>query len=132
MSNNFHSSSPIFRVNSLTRSLAYYNDQLGFKTDWVHEDNFASVSRGQANIMLCQGDQGAGRAWIYIGVGDAEALYEEYRKNGAVIRQKPTNFSWALEMQVQGPDGNVIRFGSDPKKNWPTGPWLDMNGKEWK
>jgi catechol 2,3-dioxygenase-like lactoylglutathione lyase family enzyme len=132
MSNNFHPSSPIFRVTSLTKSLDYYNDQLGFKTDWIHEDNFASVSRGQANIMLCQGDQGAGRAWIYIGIGDTEALYEEYLKKGAVIRQKPTNFSWALEMQVQDPDGNVIRFGSDPKKNRPTGPWLDMNGKEWK
>jgi predicted enzyme related to lactoylglutathione lyase len=129
---NFHHSSPIFRVDSLKRSLDYYTIQLGFMVDWIYEESFASVSRGQANIMLCQGDQGLGKAWIYIGVGDAELLYEEYNKSGAIIRQKPTNFSWALEIQVEDPDKNVIRFGSEPKRNMPFGPWMDMNGKLWK
>jgi hypothetical protein len=27
----------------------------------------------------------------------------------------PTNFPWALEMQVKDPDGNVLRIGSEPK-----------------
>jgi len=25
-----------------------------------------------------------------------------------------TNHSWALEFQVEDPDGNVLRFGSEP------------------
>ena len=25
----------------------------------------------------------------------------------------PTNFSWALEMHVEDPDGNVLRLGSE-------------------
>ena len=82
--------------------------------------------------MLCEGDQGQGKAWVYIGVGDTEFLHEEYKLSNAVIRQQPTNFSWALEMQVEDIDGNVIRFGSEPKKDMPFGPWLDMNGRLWK
>jgi len=27
---------------------------------------------------------------------------------------EPTNFPWAKEMHVEDPDGNVIRFGSEP------------------
>ena len=132
MSINFHHSSPIFRVSELDKSIDYYQNKLGFSVDWIHEKTFASVLRDRANIMLCEGDQGQGKAWIYIGIGDTERLFEEYKLSGAIIRQEPTNFSWALEMQIEDIDGNVIRFGSDPKKNVPYGPWLDMNGKIWK
>lgn len=118
---NFHPTSPIFRVSNLAKSVAYYESKLGFKVDWTHEDNFASMSRGQANLLLCQGDQGKGEAWVYIGVGDSEMLFKEFKMKGAKIRQGPTNFSWALEMQVEDLDGNVIRFGSDPKSDVPFG-----------
>jgi len=128
---NFHPASPILRVENLALSLEYYQNQLGFTIDWVYEEIFASVSRGPANIMLSQGDQGLGRAWLYIGIGDADLLYEEYGESGAKVRQPPTNFSWAYEMQVEDLDGNVIRFGADPKDNIPYGPWLDMEGKLW-
>lgn len=128
----FHHASPILRVADLYESIRYFEKQLGFATDWIHEDRTASVSRKNANIMLSTGDQGAGKAWVYIGVGDVEKLFEEYSKSGAIIRQKPTNFSWALELQVEDPDGNVIRFGSDPKEDLPYGPWLDMHGNLWK
>jgi hypothetical protein len=43
----------------------------------------------------------------------------------------PTNHAWALEMQVLDPDGNVLRFGSDPKPDEPLGSWMDMEGKLW-
>jgi hypothetical protein len=34
---------------------------------------------------------------------------------GVAIRMPLTNHSWALEFQVEDPDGNVIRFSSEPK-----------------
>jgi hypothetical protein len=34
-------------------------------------------------------------------------------------------------MQVEDPDGNVLRFGSDPRKGEPEGPFLDMYGDRW-
>jgi len=32
---------------------------------------------------------------------------------GVPIRMPPTNFSWAVEMQIEDPDRNVLRLGSE-------------------
>jgi hypothetical protein len=64
-------------------------------------------------------------------VNDVDAVHEECRQRGAIIRQPPTNFSWACEMQVADLDRNVLRIGSDPKPNQAFGPWLDMEGRSW-
>jgi hypothetical protein len=82
--------------------------------DWGG-DGFTSVNRDQAGIYLCHGDQGRGGAWIWIGVEDAEKLHDELKARGVTIRMPLTNHPWALEFQVEDPDGNVIRFGSEPK-----------------
>jgi hypothetical protein len=109
----------------------YYVRALGFKVRW-HGDFFASVSRGKTHIFLSMGDQGHPGAWVWIGVSDSEALLEECRKSGAKIRHLPANFPWALEMQVEDLDGNILRMGSEPKEDQPaTGEWLDMYGQRW-
>ncbi len=120
---------PIFRVQSIPDSIEYYVNKLGFKVDF-HEI-IASVSRGRCGIFLVEGDQGNFGTWIWVGVDDCERVYEEYRSKGARIRQPPTNFPWALEIQVEDLDGNVLRLGSEPKPAQPFGPWLDMRGDLW-
>ena len=90
-----------------------------------------SVSRDRCCIFLCEGDQGNPGTWAWIGIGDADALFEEYRGTGAKVRHPPTNYPWAYEMQVADPDGNVLRLGSDPKVGEPFGPWRDMRGDLW-
>jgi catechol 2,3-dioxygenase-like lactoylglutathione lyase family enzyme len=122
---------PIFRVAQLDPSIQYYVERLGFHLDWKHESLFASVTRGHCTIFLSEGDQGHSGTWTWIGVSDAEMLAEELRTTGATIRHPPTNYSWAYEMQVQDPDGNVLRFGSDPKADEPFGEFLDMEGRLW-
>ncbi len=126
---------PILRVESVPKSLDYYVQVLGFKKDWDFPEGqapfFASVSRGKCHIFLSEGDQGNPGTWIWVGVEDAEALLNEYRARGAKIRHPPTNYPWAYEMQVEDLDGNVLRLGSEPKKNEPLGEWLDMYGKTW-
>ncbi len=126
-----HRATPIFRVRDLESSLACYQTVLGFAVDWKSDGIFASVSRDDATVFLCQGDQGHLGAWAWIGVADAAALHEELTKRGARIRNPPTNYFWALEMQVEDVDGNVIRFGSDALPDRPYGAWLDMNGTRW-
>jgi catechol 2,3-dioxygenase-like lactoylglutathione lyase family enzyme len=106
-------SQPILRVEDMKRSLDFYIGLLGFENDWGGDD-FTSVSRDNAAIYLSEGDQGDGRAWIWIGAEDVQKLHDEFAGRGVKIRMPPTNFPWALEMQVEDPDGNVIRFGSDP------------------
>ena len=124
----FEGVSPILRVADLAASLTYYVDILGFKIDW-QAPGIACVSRDRCSIFLCEGDQGHPGAWVWIGVSDAAVLHSDYQQLGAIIRVPPTNYPWALEMHVEDPDGNVLRFGSEPRENEPFGEWLDMRGK---
>lgn len=122
---------PVFCVASVKASLEYYVNALGFRLNWEAAGGFASVSRDRCTIFLCEKDQGHPGAWTWVGVGDADALHEEFRGRRARIRHAPTNYSWAYEMQVEDPDGNVLRFGSDTKQGEPFGPFLDMQGRLW-
>jgi predicted enzyme related to lactoylglutathione lyase len=111
----FENSQPILRVESIETSLRFYVGLLGFRhADWGSRD-FTCITRDSAVIYLCRGDQGRGGAWVWIGVDDAQKLHDALKARGVAIRMPLTNHSWALEFQVEDPDGNVIRFGSEPK-----------------
>jgi catechol 2,3-dioxygenase-like lactoylglutathione lyase family enzyme len=128
----FEGVTPILRVADTAASIHYYVTALGFDLDWQDPRvGFASVSRGKCHLFLCRGNQGHPGSWIWVGVGDADALLQEYRSSGAKIRHLPTNYPWAYEMQMEDLDGNVLRLGSEPKENEPTGEWLDMHGRRW-
>ena len=106
---------PILRVRSLTESLRFYVDVLGFETEWGGEEGstMASVGRDGRSIMLCEGAQGQPGTWVWIGVDDIRPLYDRLSRRGAKIRQAPESRPWAYEMQVEDPDGHVLRFGSE-------------------
>jgi hypothetical protein len=70
--------------------------------------------------------------WIWIGVEDVRALHEQFVQAGVRIRNPPNNFAWALEMQVEDLDGNVLRMGSDTEKDQPLGVFLDADGVRWR
>lgn len=108
---------PILRVEDMQVSVRYYVDVLGFEQAAWGTDDFTYVGRDGRGIYLCRGGQGHAGAWVWVGVGDVRALYRAYKERGAIIRQEPTNRPWALEMQIQDPDGNVLRFGSDPEEH---------------
>lgn len=119
----FECSDPILRVENMQASLRFYVDLLGFENaSWGSED-FTNVSRDGAGIYLCRRDQGRGGAWVWMGVGDVEKLHEEYKGRGVTIRLPPTNYLWALEMQIEDPDGNVLRMGSDSRNDRPVENW---------
>ncbi len=126
MSTNSHSAGvecviPILRVASLTASIRYYVDVLGFQVDWGDgpESEMASVSCDRGSIMLCQGGQGHPGTWVWIGVEDIEPLLAQFTARGAHVIQPPTNYYWAYEFRIADPDGHVLRFGSAPKTDWP-------------
>lgn len=121
---------PVLSVRNLAASIDCYVRVLGFKVAW-QTPQFACVLRDKCNIFLCEGDQGNPGGWVWIGVSDADALLKEYRSSGAKVRHLPTNYPWAYEMQVEDIDGNVLRLGSEPKKDQPTGDWFDMRGQRW-
>jgi len=127
---------PVLRVESVVASVDYYTRALGFQVNFKFPNEsaplFASISRGSCDLFLSEGDQGNPGSWVWIDGVEVEKVYEEFRASGARIRNPPTNYEWALEMQVEDLDGNVLRIGSDPKKNEPIGDWLDMHGVRWR
>jgi predicted enzyme related to lactoylglutathione lyase len=110
----FEHAEPILRVKDMARSVRYYTEVLGFTNAAWGGDEFTRVTRGGAGIYLASGDPGSEGSWVWIGVSDVPALFEEYTARGATIPQPPLNFSWACEMEVLDPDGHVLRFGSEP------------------
>jgi hypothetical protein len=56
---------------------------------------------------------------VWIGCDDVQAVFDEIKSKGAIIHQPLTNYSWALELRVRDPDGHVLRFGSDAKRDQP-------------
>jgi predicted enzyme related to lactoylglutathione lyase len=112
----FEGSQAILRVEDMEASLRFYVGVLGFENANWGTDEFTSVSRDNAAIYLCRRDQGRGGAWVWVGVEDVRELHRQYKARGVKIRMPPTNYPWALEMQIEDPDGNVLRIGSEPLK----------------
>jgi catechol 2,3-dioxygenase-like lactoylglutathione lyase family enzyme len=111
----FETSNPILRVEDMQIALEFYVSKLGFtNAPWGNND-FTCVTRDRAGLYLSRGDHGRGEAWCWIGVEDTLRLHQEFKVRGVEILMPPRKYSWALEMHVADPDGNVLRFASDPK-----------------
>lgn len=114
--NRFECAIPILNVRSFAVSMDYYVGKLGFtkKWDWGNPPTFGSVTRGNVEIFLCEGGQGQAGTWMSIFMDDVDALHEEYKASGAIIRMPPTNMPWGTrEMNVADLDGHRFRMGSD-------------------
>ena len=114
--NEFEGAVPILNVKDLSASMDYYVNKLGFEKKWIAEaSKFASIGRGKVTIFLCEGAQGHPGTWMSIFMRDVDALYEEYQKSGAIIREPPMNFPWEhREMLVEDLDGHRLRMSGEP------------------
>ncbi len=98
----------------------FYIYMLGFKEAAWGDEHFTSVNRGKSGIYLCRGGQGNPGTWVWVGFdGDIFRLHEDLKARGVIIRQPPVNYSWALEMHIEDPDGHILRFGTDPNYDEP-------------
>jgi len=114
--NRFEHVTPILNVRNVPASIEYYVGKLGFRREWDWGDppTFACVGRDEVRIFFCQDGQGAPGTWLSIFVQDVDALYEDYKKTGAIVRQPPADFPWGVrEMNVEDLDGHRLRLGSD-------------------
>lgn len=126
----FGPAATIFRVTDVRASVDYYVNALGFTIDW-DEGDFVSVTRGRCTLFLTDADQTRAQTWIWTGVADVVKVHDEVRASGARVRHPPTNHPWALEMQIEDLDGNVLRVGSEPRDGERYGGFLDASGTLW-
>lgn len=123
---------PILQVESVTRSLAFYIDKLGFVSHgtWGDGPDFCIVERGAVTFALDRTRTAGTKVplnqyWAaYVYVEDADALHTEFSANGIEIVRGPCDAEYGLrDFDIRDPDGHLIGFGHmlDPK---PPGPGL--------
>jgi len=111
---------PILNVKDIPKSLEFYVDILGFKNAEWGDDNFTCIIRDRTALYLCKDGQGAPGTWVWMGFdGDIFSLHQQFKSLGVKIKLPPTNYSWAYEMQIEDPDGHILRFGTDPNDKEP-------------
>ena len=120
----FQATAPHFVVEDLRTSVTYFHEVLGFDLPklWGEPPSFAMPSRDGFIFMLQQAEPGSnstrslgrGQIWdAYVWVNDADALFAEFSKNGAIIEYEPC-IREAYDMKefaVRDPDGHIIAFG---------------------
>lgn len=99
---------PVFFVADVDRSLRFYQETLGFRTDW-HKETVCQVSRGQSEIILCEdarrGDRG--RLFIELNVDGMAELRREIAEFAIPYRMS----WWGYDcIQIDDPDGNELLF----------------------
>jgi catechol 2,3-dioxygenase-like lactoylglutathione lyase family enzyme/GNAT superfamily N-acetyltransferase len=110
----FNHVTPILYSSSITASLDYYTQVLGFENrwDWGSPPTFGGVSKDGVEIFFCENGQGNPGTWLSVFVNDVDQLHETLKARGATIVSPPISMEWGVrEMLVADPDGHKIRFG---------------------
>lgn len=111
---------PQFLVSELDRSLAFYEERLGFDREFVYEDFYASVARDGAKIHLkcanaLEGEREHRKVGehldAYLAVSGVKALYDEVVARGSPILKPLEDRPWGTrDFYVEDPDGYILCF----------------------
>jgi catechol 2,3-dioxygenase-like lactoylglutathione lyase family enzyme len=119
-------SRPVFFVESVERSIAFYTEKLGFTQGFNYEEEgkilVGQVNREDCEIILnCQQPEktGRGRIFISIDIGPLQALRVEFDSRNAPIKDG----WWGYDtMIIEDPDGNELFFPYPKDAEGESGP----------
>jgi catechol 2,3-dioxygenase-like lactoylglutathione lyase family enzyme len=111
-------------VNDVDTVIPFYADMLGFKVEMHPAPGFASLSRGNLQLLLNRpGAGGAGQpmadnqlpapgGWnrIKIEVNDLEATVEKLKRQGAHFRNNIVTGNGGKQILVEDPSGNPVEL----------------------
>ena len=114
---------PLLQVSSLTDTIAYYREALGFAVDfrWPEEGEpkWVGMSRGDVSVMFTI-DLGTSSApfiaekgngvVLYVLVDEVEPLFEEFTARGAIVVQEVHDFGGRRQFSIADPNGYVLAF----------------------
>ena len=118
-SKSLRSLAPVLRVSDISRSLAFYCDQLGFAVEFVYESFYAGVCRDGCHIHLkCSPPtprdqtafEGEEHIDIHIRVRSAARLSERFASAGVAFVVPLRHRPYGTEFYVRDPDGYVLGF----------------------
>ncbi len=107
-------SRPVFFVESVERSIAFYTEKLGFTPGFRYEEEgkilIAQVNREDCEVILSsQKPEKTGRSRIFISIDlePLQALRAEFERRGAPVKDG----WWGYDtMIIEDPDGNELFF----------------------
>ncbi len=113
-----------YNVSDVNKAIPFYTDMLGFKVEMHPAPGFASLSRGDLQLLLNRpGAGGAGQAmpdsqlpapggWnrIQIEVEDLEATVEKLKSAGARFRNQIVTGNGGKQILIEDPSGNPIEL----------------------
>ena len=111
-------------VDDVDAAIPFYADRLGFTVEMHPAPGFASLSRGDLQLLLNRpGAGGAGQSmddgrapapggWnrIQIEVEDIEATVEQLKRDGARFRNEIVTGNGGKQILVEDPSGNAIEL----------------------
>ena len=111
-------------VSDVDKAIPFYIDMLGFKLDMHPAPGFASLSRGDLQLLLNRpGAGGAGQAmpdsqlpapggWnrVQIEVADLETTVEKLKRAGARFRNEIVTGNGGKQILIEDPSGNPIEL----------------------
>jgi catechol 2,3-dioxygenase-like lactoylglutathione lyase family enzyme len=111
-------------VDDVDAAIPFYTDRLGFRVEMHPAPGFASLSRGDLQLLLNRpGAGGAGQSmddgrapapggWnrIQIEVEDIEATVEQLKRDGARFRNEIVTGNGGKQVLVEDPSGNPIEL----------------------
>jgi glyoxylase I family protein len=112
-----------YQVRDVRRSVAFYTEHLGFKLEHQHLPEFATVSLGNAHMLLSgpgasgsrpmpDGRQQEPGGWnrLVLRVADLPALIEMLKKAEIRFRNQMEVGPAGRQIQIEDPDGNPIEL----------------------
>ncbi len=112
-----------YQVADVSRAVAFYVEQLGFKLDHQHLPAFASVSLGGLHLLLSgPGASGSrplpdGRrqepgGWnrVVLRVKELPAVMDRLKKSGVTLRNELAEGPGGRQIQLEDPDGNPVEL----------------------
>jgi len=120
----FRQIAPVFFTTDIPRTLAYYQDKLGFQClgTWQDPPVYAILARDHHAIHFRCAEPPTPNPNkypeelldAYIFIEDADALYAEYSARGLEFVRTPANMPWRCrEFVVKDCDGRLLAFGSN-------------------
>ena len=123
MKTEFPAPVPEIPVKDLNAAVAYYQNHLGFNSDWRDEElGLAGISQGNCRIFLANesfrrhyGNVGPTLTWLNLNSqAEVDELYRMWSASDAKLISAPESKPWGLhEFTAADPDGNLFRVFYD-------------------
>lgn len=103
---------PQLPVRDVRETQRFYEDVFGCRIAWIYEEEYGAVYHGPTELYFSQTDEAFTPSWLFVRVGDADALLASLRTRGATIVEEIATKPWGMrEFTAEDNNGHRLRFG---------------------